>query len=317
MARPSKNNAEYFSHDRDMRNNLKIRAIRRKFGNMGYAVWNYLLECLTASDRFSLPWDDTTRELLAIDFDVTLEELENVVGYCVSLGMLSVENGELFSHNHQERLQSVIDKRSMRSEAGKKGMAARWSKNGGDVITNDNNVITNDNNVITNDNKIKVNKIKLNIKEKEKEKEIAAPDKSEACAHADDDSSVPPTGHGSADETPPSSAAPPPEVKNFRKFTRWIATNAPRVAKMKEPFTISQFVKLKEDYPLAQIQDIILAMHNYEPLLRKSRSANLTFRNWVKRDNSNSNDTNRHSTDTRIGQVSEPPEHYRSTLRGH
>jgi hypothetical protein len=32
MARPLKNNADYFPHDNDMRNDEKILALRRKFG---------------------------------------------------------------------------------------------------------------------------------------------------------------------------------------------------------------------------------------------------------------------------------------------
>ena len=52
MARPKKNNAEYFTHDADMRNDVKIKALRRKFSHTGYAVWNYLLETLTDSDFF-------------------------------------------------------------------------------------------------------------------------------------------------------------------------------------------------------------------------------------------------------------------------
>ena len=47
MARPKKNNADYFPHDADMRNDPKIRALRRKFGLKGYAIWNMFLESLT------------------------------------------------------------------------------------------------------------------------------------------------------------------------------------------------------------------------------------------------------------------------------
>lgn len=38
MARPNKNNAEYFSHDADMRNDVKVKALRRRFSHTGYAV---------------------------------------------------------------------------------------------------------------------------------------------------------------------------------------------------------------------------------------------------------------------------------------
>lgn len=56
---------------------------------------------------------------------------------------------------------------------------------------------------------------------------------------------------------------------------------------MKEPFTIDQFLKLKEDYSTEQIKEMVLKMHNYKPLLKKNNSAYLTFKNWISRDYSN------------------------------
>ena len=45
MARPKKNNAEYFTHDADMRNDVKIKALRRNFPTQGmpYGItcWNH------------------------------------------------------------------------------------------------------------------------------------------------------------------------------------------------------------------------------------------------------------------------------------
>ena len=52
MARPKKNNADYFSHDADMRNHRKMKAIRAKFGLEGYAIWNMVLEVLSNAELF-------------------------------------------------------------------------------------------------------------------------------------------------------------------------------------------------------------------------------------------------------------------------
>ena len=71
---------------------------------------------------------------------------------------------------------------------------------------------------------------------------------------------------------------------DFLKFKNWISQNAPQVSKMKEPFTIDEFEKLKLDFDVGFIQNLIQAMHNYKPLLQKNQSANLTFRNWAKRE---------------------------------
>lgn len=51
MARPQKNNADYFSHDNSMRNNRKIKALRTKHGVFGYGVWCMLLEYLTSCEN--------------------------------------------------------------------------------------------------------------------------------------------------------------------------------------------------------------------------------------------------------------------------
>lgn len=75
------------------------------------------------------------------------------------------------------------------------------------------------------------------------------------------------------------------EIDPFRDFQRWISANAPQVAKMKEPFTREQYLKILEDYNEADVLRILESMHNYKPLLTKCVSANLTARNWLRRDN--------------------------------
>lgn len=166
MARPISNTAEYFSHDADMRNDIKIKALRRKFGHTGYAVWNYILETLTDSNDFELDFAEVNRELLAADYDVTVEELYNIVKYACSINLLQLSKDEttLYSNVLKKRFSQLIEQRDKRSKAGKKGMESRWS--------NDNNVITNDNNVITKNNKVKETIGKEN---KEKEKSIIYP----------------------------------------------------------------------------------------------------------------------------------------------
>ena len=90
MARPNKNNAEYFSHDADMRNDVKVKALRRKFGHVGYAVWCFILESLTDGDDFEVEYDKVNRELLAADFDIPVNQLEEIVEYCKSINLLQL-----------------------------------------------------------------------------------------------------------------------------------------------------------------------------------------------------------------------------------
>lgn len=114
MARPRKNNAEYFPHDANMRDDLRIKAIRRKFSHTGYAVWNYLLETLTNSDFFEIVWDDVTIELLAADYGVAVELLNEMVDYFVKIELLRLDDNKLYSPSHCQRLTPLIDERNRR-----------------------------------------------------------------------------------------------------------------------------------------------------------------------------------------------------------
>lgn len=112
MARPSKNNAEYFSHDADMRNDVKIKALRRRFSHKGYAVWCFILETLTDTDYFEIDFNEVSQELLAADFDITVEELREIVQYCEMIGLLQLTpENRLFSAAHQRRFSGLITKR--------------------------------------------------------------------------------------------------------------------------------------------------------------------------------------------------------------
>lgn len=106
-----KNNADYFSHDSQMRNDVKVRALRKKFGLAGYAVWCFLLELLTDADYFRVQFGAIDRELLAIDFDVEVAEIEAIVAYCCTIGLLVNEEDTLYSPTLIERLGGVLSKR--------------------------------------------------------------------------------------------------------------------------------------------------------------------------------------------------------------
>lgn len=138
MARPTKNNAEYFSHDADMRNDVKVKALRRNFSHKGYAVWCFILETLTDTDFFELDFDEVNKELLASDFDITVDELDEIVNYCLKINLLQMTDEHLlFSAAHQRRFSGLITKRERDRERLSRLLA---KKNGSekDVITAEN-----------------------------------------------------------------------------------------------------------------------------------------------------------------------------------
>ena len=70
----------------------------------------------------------------------------------------------------------------------------------------------------------------------------------------------------------------------------WIQTNTPKVQKLKQPLTNDECTKLLEDLKIdtdikkVRLKDMLTNMQNYKPLLTKNESANLTIRNWWKRE---------------------------------
>lgn len=110
MARPKKENADYHTHDKEMRNDPKIRALRRKYKHEGYSVYNMMLEVLTGSDNWKYSWNSLNIELLSGDFDS--ENVAEIINYCIKpLGLFTIENGEIFSLQHQKRFIPLLNKR--------------------------------------------------------------------------------------------------------------------------------------------------------------------------------------------------------------
>lgn len=119
MAKPSKFCADYFPHDADMRNDIKIKALRRRFSLTGYAVWCLTLESMTASDRLQLDFSEINRELLAADFDITEEQLTEVIEYCCRLNLFqrSEDGNTLSCATLKRRLGETITQKIAKSEA--------------------------------------------------------------------------------------------------------------------------------------------------------------------------------------------------------
>ena len=111
MARPQKNNLDYFSHDKDMRNDLKIMALRRKFSHKGYSVYVMMLEHLSDCEYLQYEWNDLSIELLTPDFDVDGDELKEIINYCIFLKLFQVEEGIIFSDKFYQRNQDVLNTR--------------------------------------------------------------------------------------------------------------------------------------------------------------------------------------------------------------
>lgn len=111
MARPIKHNADYFPHDADMRNDPRIKALRRKYGIEGYGIYCMLLELLTDSDFFEYKSDSLNIEIMAGDFDIDPDRLNEVLRYICQIDLIQLENDKISCKSLNNRLDPLLSKR--------------------------------------------------------------------------------------------------------------------------------------------------------------------------------------------------------------
>ena len=111
MARPIKNNADYFSHDNDMRDDERIKAVRRKFSHLGYSTWNMLLERLCRAENFRIEYNEDSIDIMAGDFNIDPQELKNIIDYLIKLKLIIQEQDIIFSQTMINRFEGLFRKR--------------------------------------------------------------------------------------------------------------------------------------------------------------------------------------------------------------
>jgi hypothetical protein len=116
MARPLKNNADYFSHDNDMRNDERIKAVRRRFKHEGYSVWNMLLEKFCKAEDFTLKYNDVTIELWAGDFEIEPEKLKEILEYFLKINLITELEDMIFSETLIKRFNGLLNKRKRKKD---------------------------------------------------------------------------------------------------------------------------------------------------------------------------------------------------------
>ena len=123
MARPIKQGADWFKHDKDMRNDPKVKALRRKFGLPGYAVYCMTIEIMIDSEGFTTVENPLQVELSAGDMGVEPGELTTILDYCVEIGLFqrdkntSGDSTVLSSRRLKLDMQVVIDGRNSENES--------------------------------------------------------------------------------------------------------------------------------------------------------------------------------------------------------
>ena len=87
---------KWFKHDSDASNDAKLRKLRHKYGSNGYAIYWYCLELVAGNvEKHNLPFElEHDAELIADDFKLSTELVEEMMRYMVNLGLF--ENNEGF-----------------------------------------------------------------------------------------------------------------------------------------------------------------------------------------------------------------------------
>lgn len=115
MARPSRNNIDYFPHE--CVHGRKMFVIESKYGNDGYAVWFKLLERLGDTDNHYLNLSDETELMyLASLMKVDENKFKNILNDLAKLGAIDKElyeeNKIIWSQKFYESIQDAYNKRN-------------------------------------------------------------------------------------------------------------------------------------------------------------------------------------------------------------
>lgn len=132
MPRPKKMTCDYFSHDKDMRNHRKIKAIRNKLGITGYGIWVMFIETLTGLEENRFKYDSMEVDFMSADFGVSTEELEQFFDYSLKINLIQKSDGFLYSESLNERLENVYQKREKfkaKIEAQKRDKNGQFTQN--------------------------------------------------------------------------------------------------------------------------------------------------------------------------------------------
>ena len=118
MARPKKNNADYFPHDCHAQDDEKVVYLESLFGDSGYAWYFKMIECFTRSDNFEMAWSETKCAIMARKFNADLATFSRfiVAATTPEIDAFRLDNGMLFSNGLKKRLNILVEKRERDAE---------------------------------------------------------------------------------------------------------------------------------------------------------------------------------------------------------
>ena len=256
MARKAEVGIEYFPVNTDIIHNQKVKLVVAEFGSK--TTWAVLLPlyCKIYREKgYWIDWLNEDAKLLFAQDECKLEKsvVDEVVKGCIKRSLFDKGVFDAFGVLTSDRIQENYFEATARRKSVE--FISEFLIENNNVNINRENVCIIDLgvNIITKKVDINPQKKKENKNEKERENE---------------------------------SGFTTEQKDLFKRFTDWITANAPRVQKMKKPITIDEFLKLDKDINREVLKKVCVSMENYADLHKKYISANLTIRNWAKREQS-------------------------------
>ena len=133
MAKSTKINTKFFSHDKYMRNDTKIRYLETLYPQCKW-YWAYckLLEILADEEWFEIELSEWKIWWLAFDIWIDIEEFKVMMNMMIEIKLFILEERNwlkyFYSHWLKDRLQIYIDKVVETSNRAKEAANKRWNK---------------------------------------------------------------------------------------------------------------------------------------------------------------------------------------------
>ena len=119
----------FFSVPYDNRNDVKMKLVRKRLGGWaGYGRWVALLGILYDEHGLLDMSRQDMRELIADELD--LDDVDGFFTALADIGLIDRDIYEAASHVVNCGVCDELEYKKRKSDAGKKGMAKRWSKGG-------------------------------------------------------------------------------------------------------------------------------------------------------------------------------------------
>lgn len=110
----------YITHDIDAFDDIKIIALCDEFGLEAYALYWLILEKMFPEESISLPYNDMTFRALKAKSKANCD-IKSLIDRAIEYELFALEDGQFYSPSFVRRMETHLDRKAKRSEAGRKG----------------------------------------------------------------------------------------------------------------------------------------------------------------------------------------------------